>query len=483
MGQEIESSRFGRQDYEAFQRRLEEETELLQRWAREGRLSRRPPVAGLELEAWLVDEEGLPAPVNEAVLARLADPMVVPELARFNVELNVPPEPLRGSCLEALEGHLGAAWNRCARAARAEGASLLAVGILPSLAPRHLTQANMSPLQRYRALNQQVLAARAGRPLHLEILGREHLRVTHRNVMLESAATSLQVHLQVPADRARACYNASIAASAATVAVAANAPYLFGRDLWDETRIPLFEQAVEVGGYQGAAQGPIRRVTFGSGYARASVLECFLENRDHYPVLLPARLEEPPERLPYLRLHNGTIWRWNRPLVGFDPDGRPHLRIEHRVMAAGPSLRDEIANAAFYFGLAASLAEERPPVEERLPFAQARDNFYAAARLGLGATVTWLDGRRRPLAALLEEELLDRAREGLEALGVAPEQAEAYLGVVAARVARRRTGAAWQRAWCARHGRDMAALTRAYRDRQEAGLPVHRWGLDGEDGG
>ncbi len=478
MGQEIGTSRFRREDFEAFRRRMAEETALLLAWSREGRLSEAPPVAGLEVEAWLVDAEGLPAPVNEAVLDRLRDPLVVPELARFNVELNVPPEPLRGGCLGKLERHLAAAWGRCAEAARAEGAFLVTVGILPSVAPRHLTQANMSALRRYRALNEQVLAARAGRPLHLDIVGREHLRVTHRNVMLESAATSLQVHLQVPASRAARYLNASMITSAATVAVAANAPYLFGRDLWDETRIPLFEQAVEVGGYEGAAQGPIRRVTFGSGYVRQSVLECFLENRDHYPVLLPARLEEPSERLPHLRFHNGTIWRWNRPLVGFDSDGRPHLRIEHRVMAAGPSLRDQIANAAFYFGLVASLAAEELPPEDRIPFPQARDNFYAAARYGLEAVLTWLDGRRRPLAALLEEELLPRAREALEGLGVAPEQARSYLEVVVERVALRRTGAAWQRAWCAQHGRDMPALVRAYRRWQAAGLPVHRWGLE-----
>jgi hypothetical protein len=56
-------------------------------------------------------------------------------------------------------------------------------------------------------------------------------------------------------------------------------------------------------------------------YARESILECFEANRTRYPVLLPAVMDEPPESLAHLRLHNGTIWRWNRPLIGFDEQG------------------------------------------------------------------------------------------------------------------------------------------------------------------
>ncbi len=200
-----------------------------------------------------------------------------------------------------------------------------------------------------------------------------------------------------------------------------------------------------------------RRVTFGGGYIRESLLELFAENLAHYPPLLPVDLSaEPAERLPHLRLHNGTIWRWNRPLLGFEPDGTPHLRIEHRVMPAGPSIPDTIANAALYYGLIHELARMTPPVSAMLDFARCRANFYAAARDGLRAEVVWLNGRRLPLRQLLLEELLPLARRGLRALEIDAADAAEYLDLIAARVESGRTGADWQRRFLARHGPDLS---------------------------
>ena len=273
-------------------------------------------------------------------------------------------------------------------------------------------------------------------------------------------------------------YNAAMLVAAPLVAVSANSPYLFGYDLWDETRIPLFEQAVAVGGFAGVAHGPLRRVSFGTGYARHSLLECFVENAEHFPVLLPILFAEEDASLPHLRLHNGTIWRWNRSLLGFDADGTPHLRIEHRVIPGGPSLVDEVANMAFFFGLVTALARQELAPESQLPFAAARDNFYAAARDGLEATVLWLDGRKHGMVWLLRERLLPLAARGLELLAIEDAQAQRYLGIIEQRVAHGCTGASWQRAFVARHGRDMALLTRAYWERQEAGRPVHEWDIE-----
>ncbi len=223
--------------------------------------------------------------------------------------------------------------------------------------------------------------------------------------------------------------------------------------------------------------GPARRVTFGAGYARESLEELFVENRDHYPALLPIDLEQPEAALAHLRLHNGTIWRWNRPLIGFDGDGRTHLRIEHRPMPAGPTIVDMAANMAFFYGLVESLARADEAPEQALPFSAAKQNFYEAARLGLATSVDWIDGQRWSLERLLRGELIPRARAGLEALAVDAAEIDRYLGIVEARVASGQTGAAWQRAFLERHGRDLGALVRAYRERSHAGAPVHTWDL------
>ncbi|UCC55224.1 MAG: glutamate--cysteine ligase, partial [Gammaproteobacteria bacterium] len=469
MGQEIEESHFTSQDFADYAERLREETTLLGEWFREGIFSPRDRMGGFELEAWLIDSKAQPAPVNERFLKRLDNPMVVPELARFNVELNDHPQHLWGTALSRFEASLGATWKRCSRVAADLQARLLMIGILPTVSVAELTQANMSNLKRYRALNEQVLRLRGGEPLELDIHGREHLKTTHQSVMLESAATSFQLHLKVHPRHAMRAYNAALVMSAPMVAISSNSPYLFGHDLWDETRIPLFEQSVDVGGFAGASHGPLRRVSFGSGYIRESLLECFVENEQHYPVLLPMCYYEGLEHMAHLRLHNGTIWRWNRPLIGFDYDGIPHLRIEHRVVPGGPTVVDIIANAAFFFGLIQTLMHADVPPEQRLPFAIARDNFYATARYGLDAQVTWLDEHKGPVRTLLLEELLPAARQGLEALEIDRGDIDKYLGIIEGRARTAMTGAAWQRAWVARHGREMATLTEAYYRRQKAG--------------
>jgi len=468
MGQEITSSCFEQADFERFRARLDHELALLASRLSAGTFSRRRAVGGLELEVWLVGPDGGPLAINEAFLEHAADPAIVPELAKFNIELNVDPQSLAGNGVRRLEEDLGKARARCARVGDELGASIVAIGILPTITDAELCPANMSAMRRYAALNEQVIRLRKGRPIRLDIVGHEHLRTEHMDVMLEAAATSFQLHLQVPPDKAVRYLNAATILSAPMVAVAANSPILFGRILWEETRIPLFEQAVDIG-------SPERRVTFGSGYVRASLNECFLENSANHPAILPLALDDPAQQFPHLRLHNGTIWRWNRPLIGFDPDGTPHLRIEHRVLPAGPTLIDMTANMAFFFGLMEWLVMEPHAPEHRLPHSAAKQNFYQAARLGLAAGVDWYDGERWNLARLVQKVLLEQARKGLESLRVDRGDIDRYLGTIEARAASGATGAAWQRGFVEKHGRDMHALTRAYRDLSDGAEPVHRW--------
>ncbi len=475
MGQEIVERHFQHRDFERFRARLAEETARLHGWFEAEAFASGPSRTGLELEAWLIERDGRPAPCNDRFLAAVGRGDVVHELAKFNIELNAAPQPLDDGGLARLHAGLEGTWRHCLDTARHLGLGIVSIGMLPTLRDADLVPANMSDSGRYRALNEQVLRQRRGRPIDLDVPGPEPLRATHRDVMPEAAATSFQVHQQVAPAEAVRVYNAAILASAATVAAGANSPFLFGHRLWEETRIPVFEQAVGLASDDAGLRDPLGRVGFGSGYANWSLAECFVENADRFPVMLPLDLPGAPDRLPHLRLHNGTIWRWNRPLIGFDDGGRPHLRVEHRVMAAGPTIADMMANLVFFHGLVAAWSSDAEPPESRIPFASARDNFYAAARYGLDAEVTGIGGIRRPLQREILDDLLPRARGGLARIGALGPYAERALTLFERRIATGRTGAVWQKTHVGEHGCDFRALTLAYAARQAEGAPVHEW--------
>lgn len=476
MGQSVDRVEFGHQAVARFTERLRAETQLLHDWVERNALSSREPVTGLELEAWLIDAQGHPAPRNEEFLARLGCPDVVTELGRFNIELNVPPAPVAGDGLLRLSSSLQSTWSQVQACAAEMGLQAVAIGILPTLRDADLQLANLSDRARYRALNQQALRQRHGRAVSLDIEGPDgrHLRSTHRDVMLEAAATSFQVHLQVPADRMVRVFNAAQVCAAPLLALCGNSPLLFGQPLWQESRIPVFEQALGLGTWVDGAHASLSRVSLGSGYAGYSLVECFRENCERFEPLLPMLSDEPAERLPHLRLHNGTIWRWNRPIVGFDPDGQPHLRLEHRPLPAGPSLVDMMANLSLALGLFAGLAEAAVPPESQLPFEAASQNFQLAARHGLEARLQGL-GQTEITAREWLQDLLPVARAGLDRLGVSPEVADAGLSVAGDRLRTRRTGAHWQIARLALRRGDLAALTLDYAQRQSTGEPVHTW--------
>ncbi len=476
MGQSVEQTHFGHRDHLHFKRALGVETALLHDLIEADKLSQHEPMAGLELEAWLVDAKGRACPRNDEFLARLGHADVVTEIGRFNIEMNVPPRPLRGDGLAQLAADLHGHWQACRRVAADMGLKVLAIGVLPTLADADLHIGNLSDQARYRALNQQVQRQRHGRPTRLDIDGAhgEHLLSEHHDVMLEAAATSFQVHLQMPACDTVRAHNAAIIASAATVALAANSPLLFGTRLWHETRVPLFEQALNLGAREDGAHGALGRVGFGSGYVGYSLLECFRENLERFEPLLPVQLHEASKKLPHLRLHNGTIWRWNRPIVGFDDDGRVHLRTEHRPMAAGTSVPDMMAHLAFAIGLVAALSAADEPPEQRLPFDVAQRNFYAAARDGLAARLQWIDGRVLPATRLLLE-LLGPAHDGLIRLGVESKLADEWMALLQARLSLGLSGARWQLQQLQARGGDLAAMTLDYAGHQAEGAPLHLW--------
>lgn len=468
MGQEITTDEFSPTHFANFRRHLDAEMELLRGWFAGDKFCDDRLQCGMELEGWLVGADGNPAADNTRFLQMLERKWVVPELSKFNFEVNVSPQYLGGGGLLDMRAELAATWSRCEKVAERLGHRVVSIGTLPTVTDEMLCIGNMSPLQRFAALTKQVLRLRGGSPLMLDITGQDHLGSTHRDLMLESAATSVQVHLKVPPRDSVRLYNASVIASALTVACAANAPLVFGKRLWADTRISVFEQAVDTA-------GPLPRVSFGDRYLKSSLLEVFEQNCSQHRILLPPEIAEPPSVMPYVRMHNGTIWNWNRPLIGFEPDGRPHLRIEHRPMSASPSIADLFADKALYLGLVSYLSRLPEPPECSLSFEDAKRNFYAAARFGFDAKITWLDGQTHRIADLLHQQLLPRSIDALGNWGVTGEVLQDAELVLRGRLETEQNGAAWQLRRFEKNRHDAFELLAEYQRLQETGAPVHTW--------
>lgn len=475
----------------AVRRRLDRSLAALEGMLADGWFDAHADTCGFEVEFDLVDPLGRPRQVNEPVLAAMRRPDLQPELARFNIELNVEPRPIRGDVLRRLDHELSAAIDSLSTVAQQWGARLVTIGTLPTAQAADLTATQLSANPRYRILD-NVMSAVRRHPVRLDISGHDRLQVECESIGIQAAATSLQVHIRVvPEDFAR-YYNAAQAVSPVTVAAAANSPYLLGRRLWWETRIPLLEQSLGVSGPGSRAPDEPPRVWMGERWA-ATVLDVLADNVRRYEPLLPTLDDQDPlealrnGRVPTLhelRLHNGSIWRWNRPVYDVQ-HGHPHLRIENRVMPSGPTAVDMVANAALYLGLVRSVADSDPPVAQSLDFCLVGEDLQAAARLGLDAQLHWV-GPSGPQVHVAWRLMLDTvvplAAEGLAAWGVDTADAERYLGVVENRVRTRRTGAHWQVATVdslEREGVDsqtaLREMVRRYAEHARSGAPVHVW--------
>lgn len=487
--QDIRSDADGR-ERAAFTRRLLEDVEALERMLRDGLFETGVQRIGAEQEMFLVDPGLAPAPIADAVLERAADTRLTTELARFNLEANLTPRRFKGACLHEMELELEDVVARTRAAALAEGGDVLLVGVLPTLRQSDARIENMSPRPRYAELNEAMLKDTGGR-FDVRISGVDDLQATHDNVMLEACNTSFQLHYQVDPDDFSRCYNAAQAITAPVLAAAVNSPVFLRCRLWEETRIPLFERSVDDRSTAHQARGDRTRVHFGDGWMHDSVLELFRDNITRYRVLLYSQLDESPHdvlarggapELSALRLHNGTVYRWNRPCYGV-AGGRAHLRIENRVLPAGPTILDEVANAALFFGLLAAFRRDGTRFDELMRFDVAKANFLAAARQGLRAPLTWTDGVTRPAAELLGQELLPIARQGLQDAGIAGDDVARYLEVIEGRITSRQTGARWILDSLAGMGtrgtteQRLRAVVGSMAELQREGAPVHGWPL------
>ncbi|TIC88564.1 glutamate--cysteine ligase [Nocardioides sp. GY 10113] len=491
MGLDVDPQEFSRADRTRHRAKVHRCLDVFERMLAESIFDTDDPMTGLEVELNLVDPNGDPALRNAEALALIADPDFQTELGRFNIEMNVEPGFLRGGGLrryeEALRRSLNAAEQRSAQI----DAHLVMIGILPTLTPEHLTEETISANPRYKLLDEQILRAR-GEDIVIDIIGDERLRTTADSIMPEAACTSTQLHLQTSPERFAAYWNASQAIAGVQLGLSANSPYLLGKRLWRETRVPLFEQATDTRSEELKAQGVRPRVWFGERWI-TSVFDLFEENVRYFPALLPVTDEEDPltvleaggtPTLSELRLHNGTIYRWNRPVYDIR-NGVPHLRVENRVLAAGPTVVDTVANAAFYFGLVRALAESDRPLWSQMSFGVAEENFHAGSRDGIDAVVYWPGVGGVPVAELVLRKLLPMAADGLRAWGVGGDEIDRYLGIIEQRCLTGRNGATWFVERMAEVGSGGSSLEqrldalrtvlRDYRERMHSNQPVHTW--------
>lgn len=369
---------------------------------------------------------------------------------------------------------------------------MVAIGIAPTLEAEQFDHPWLSDGVRYQALN-DALARERGEGFELEIQGStgEEVRSYHDTIGPLSGCTSVQLHQQVTPQDFPVYWNAASIISSLQIAIGANSPYLFGRRLWAETRIPLFTQMTDTRSVELKYQGVRPRAYFGRSWI-TSIFDLFEENVRSFPALLPERSDEDAiatleaggtPSLADLKLHNGTVWRWNRPIYD-TTQGVPHLRVENRVLPAGPTAVDMVANACFYYGLLESFTASGRPIWTKMAFADAEKNFVDAAKHGITSVHTWPGLGKIAAVDLIADHLLSVADDGLAALGLRREVRSHYLSVIEGRCRTRTNGASWQiqtvQAFEAAGRsrtealREMFAL---YTEHSDDNIPVHTWPL------
>ncbi|MDL9945539.1 glutamate--cysteine ligase [Gordonia sp. ABSL11-1] len=502
MGTDVGKREFTGEDRVRFRRQVGRGTEAIARMLADGLFTDHgqppEPLLGMEVELNLVDDDMNPAMANATVLDAIADPDYQTELGQFNIEINVSPRPFVTDDTISLEQALRTSLNRAEKRASQTDNHLVMIGMLPTLRSEHFAHQWISANPRYDLLNEQIFAAR-GEDIEIDISGiplgenhsTERLHTAIDSILPEAACTSLQLHLRVAPEDFAAHWNAAQSIAGIQVALAGNSPFLAGTALWHESRIPVFEQATDTRPLELKNQGVRPRVWFGERWIN-TIFDLFEENTRYFPALLPVCSDIDPieeldagrtPTLDELRLHNGTVYRWNRPVYDVI-DGHAHLRVENRVLPAGPTVVDTMANAAFYYGAVRGLVESDRPLWSQMSFNAAAENLQSGARGGLEAQLYWPNvGWVRPDELTLRR-LLPLADAGLQSFGVSGKARSRYLSVIEGRCINRQTGSAWQRrAVLAREdagdSRDaaLAGMLRDYVDLMHEGEPVHTWTL------
>ena len=449
---------------------------------------------GAEQEMCLVHRKTYkPATIAMKALDHMQDyDWVETELARFNLETNLDPREFTGSCLSELEKENAGKLDKISDKLKDLKANLILTGILPTLRKYDLEMHNLTPKKRYYALMEAINSQLQGSAYELRLSGIDELLVRHNSPLLEACNTSFQVHLQVSPNTFAPLYNISQVLAAPVIATAANSPIVFGKRLWHESRIALFQQALDVRTTQEHMRQRSPRVSFGSNWLDESIMEIYREDIARFRVLLSADVEEDSIKLlsegkvPKLRalqVHNSTVYRWNRPCYGVSPNGKPHLRIENRVIPAGPTVVDEVANAAFWLGAVEGMYAAYPDIRTKIGWEDAQDNFIKSAKFGIDTKFTWFDDKKVTATDLLQQELIPLAREGLKRRNVDSADIDRYMGIIEERTKSHMSGSRWQLRAYTKLAKEvtrdeaLCGLTASIIKNQKQNKPVHTWEL------
>ncbi|MDZ4682677.1 MAG: CBS domain-containing protein [Saprospiraceae bacterium] len=449
---------------------------------------------GAEQEMFLVDNKTYkPAMINMEVLKKMKHwEWVTTELAKFNLETNLTPREFKGDCLRQMEMENLDYLNKIRDKLKPMDASLVLTGILPTLTKMDLEMHNLTPNPRYVALMEAINRQLIGSFYELRLMGIDEILVKHQSPLLEACNTSFQVHLQVSPNDFVKYYNIAQTLAAPVLAIAANSPIVFGKRLWHETRIALFQQALDIRTTHDHMRERSPRVSFGTGWLDKSIMEIYREDIARFRVLLGADIEEDSielirqgkvPKLKALQVHNSTVYRWNRPCYGISPNGQPHLRIENRVLPSGPTVLDATANAAFWLGAMVGMANQYKDIREQISWEDVRDNFAKSAQVGIDSTFTWFKDKKISVCDLVTKELIPIARKGLEIQNVDKADIDRYMDIIGARAELHMNGARWQlRAFTKlkkQVSRDeaLSVMTAAIIKNQLKEMPVHTWEL------
>ena len=496
MGDLNVTSVHNQQEMQQFMRYLLKDIQALDRMLKEEWFESDITRIGAEQEMCLVDKNWKPIHINMEALEVINDPMFTSELANFNLEANLKPLEFTGASLSEMHQSLKQTLDHAQEKVKTLGANIVLSGILPTIRKADVEIANITPLDRYRALMDALRDLR-GELFELRIEGIDEVNLRQESAMLEACNTSFQVHLQVSPDDFARKYNYAQALAGPTMAIAVNSPMLFGRRLWKETRIALFQQSIDIRTFTEHLRDRSPRVTFGNDWLKKSVMEIYKEDVARFKILLSTQVDEDvfkkiddgvTPKLRALNIHNSTVYRWNRPCYGISPNGKPHLRIENRILPAGPSVPDAMANATLWLGLMNGIEDEYKDITKVMDFSDAKSNFFAASRFGLDTKLSWVNGKKIAPATLITEQLLPIARHGLEKANLDKKDIDTYLSIIEERATTGQTGSSWilnSFSKLAKEGltRDeiSSALTASIHENQDNGDAIHKWDLASVD--
>ncbi len=472
-----------------FTKNLLKDIQALERMLEDEWFNKEPIHIGAEQEICLVDKHCKPAPLNLEVLKRMNNDKFTTELAKFNIEANLDPLELKDDCFSTLELALNDLLTDLQKTCDELDIDFVLTGILPTIRKFDIEIDNLTPIERYDALLKAISKSR-GKQQELRISGLDELNVKHDTALIESCNTSYQVHLQITPEQFVSLYNISQVLAAPVMAIACNSPLLFGKRLWSETRVALFQQSIDTRVTSEHFRDRSPRVFFGNNWLNKSIVEIYKEDIMRFRAMMTVpfdhdafdQLEEGiTPNLNALMIHNSTIYRWNRPCYGISPNGMPHLRIENRVLPSGPSVLDEVANSAFWIGLMKGFHDLHTDITKHIDFDQVKDNFIGASRRGLNTEMNWFNGHRIGVTELIKKELLPIARSGLENQNIKPEDIDRYLGVIEERNINRMNGSTWLLESHAQLMKETSreevsvAITASMIKNQKKGLPIHQW--------